>query len=51
MNLSIHSMPTDVHTHTSDYYQRINIEEICAHKLELFEALAAINPERAYQLQ
>ena len=37
--------------HASDYYQRINIEEICAHNLELFEALAAINPERAYQIQ
>ena len=37
--------------HASDYYACINIEELCAHNLELFEALAALNSEKAYQLQ
>ena len=49
--MSTTSTPTDVRMHTSDYYTSINIEEICAHNLEIFEALAAINPERAYQIQ
>ena len=50
-NMSTTSNPTNVHTHASDYYARINIEELCAHNLELFEALAALNPEKSHQLQ
>ena len=51
MNLSIHSVPNDVRMHASDYYQRININKICAENLDLFQALAAIDPERANQIQ
>ena len=50
-NMSTTSTPSDVRIHTSDYYAHNNIEELCAHNLELFEALAAINPEKDHQIQ